>query len=73
MNPSEARHPHRWRIDEVDGSTSPGVCQTCGMERVFKNWSIGSEALGRAQAGLPPSQPPAPHPPQQRRQSTKVG
>jgi hypothetical protein len=31
-------HIHRWRIDEVHGPTSLGVCSGCGACRTFKNW-----------------------------------
>lgn len=50
MHPSERNHPHHWRIAEVNGHESPGFCQVCGMERVFRNWSVVSEVLGRAPA-----------------------
>ena len=73
MHPSETDHPHHWRIAEVDGHESPGFCQTCGMERVFRNWSVVSEALGRAQAGLPPARAPDPLPTRRRWQPAQVG
>lgn len=35
----EARHAHRWRIDEPNGANeSRGECRCCGAVRMFKNW-----------------------------------
>jgi hypothetical protein len=59
MNPNAGTHPHRWRIAEAVASTSEGVCQICGTERIFKNWTSASEEIGRMQIGLPPSRPSA--------------
>ena len=41
-------HAHHWRIDEVNGPTSTGVCSTCGAERTFRNWPA-EEVLHRAE------------------------
>ncbi|MBA4181030.1 MAG: hypothetical protein C0506_10620 [Anaerolinea sp.] len=42
-------HAHHWRIAEVNGTTSPGFCLTCGAERIFKNWSIDWEITAGGQ------------------------
>lgn len=44
-------HAHHWRIAEATGSTSPGVCRTCGMERLFDNWEKEPDVTPRALPG----------------------
>lgn len=60
MDPKEGSHPHRWRIAEAVNSTSVGVCQICGTERVFNNWTICSEDTSGMRTGAPRKRSSAP-------------
>ena len=58
---------HHWKIDDVEGPTSQGVCLTCGATKTFPNTmydpnfskpSFGRRPIGRHQEiVLPGSRP----------------